>query len=232
MAEELLAALGIITRRSDETDFGGLEFTYRFRKSRFYELVGPEQGGKHLALQLLGLRLEPASGEIQLDGQKVTGLESEVLSEIRNQKFGFLFAAPFLLPSFSVLENVAMPLFKIAQVDAREAKRITEEILDLIGIMSIVEIKAAELPPLEQTLTALARAIVHHPRLLIVEELGQNLDAGSADYLQRIIRRIPEHLGIAVIATRASHVPAQVADVVLEFDGGRLKESVEQSRDG
>jgi len=231
MADELLTALGI-TRRSDEADIGSLEFTYRFQVARFYKLAGPEQGGKHLALQLLGLRLQPEGGELRLEGQRVTGLDSEILSEIRNQKFGFLFAAPFLLPSFSVLENVAMPLFKIAQVDAREAKRITEEILDLVGIMPIVELKPADLPPLEQALTALARAIVHHPRLLIVEELGQNLDAASADLLQRTIRRIPEHLGLAVIATCAPHVRCHVDDVVLEFDRGKLKESVGEDRLG
>src|ERR1700745_727841 len=225
MADELLAALGI-TRRSTQAAISSLEFTYRFPAARCYKLTGSETGGKHLALQLLGLRLPPEAGELRLEGQQVTGLDSEVVSEIRNQKFGFLFAAPFLLPAFSVLENVAMPLFKIAQVEAREAKRITEEILDLVGIMPIVELKPADLPPLEQALTALARAIVHHPRLLIVEELGQNLDAASADLLQRTIRRIPEHLGLAVIATCAPHVRCHVDDVVLEFDRGKLKESV------
>jgi ABC-type lipoprotein export system ATPase subunit len=231
VAEELLAALGI-TQRSDEADTGTLQFTYRFQAGRFYKLAGPEKGGKHLALQILGLRLEPEGGELRLEGQRVTGLDTEVLSEIRNQKFGFLFSAPFLLPSFNVLENVAMPLFKIAQVETREAKRITEEILDLIGIMPIVEFKPTNLAPLEQTLAALARAVVHHPRLLIVEELGQNLDADSADFLQRTIRRIPEHLGIAVIATCALQVQNQAGDVVLEFDHGKLKESVRQDRRG
>ena len=231
MADDLLAALGI-TRKSDEADVDCLEFTYRFQAARFYKLIGPEKGGKHQALQLLGLRSQPEAGELRLEGQRVTGLDSEELSEIRNQKFGFLFAAPFLLPSFSVLENVAMPLFKIAQVDAREAKRITEEILNLIGIMQIVELKPAELPPLEQVLTALARAIVHHPRLLIVEELGQNLDPASTDLLQRAVRRIPEHLGTAVIATCAPHVQVHLDDVVLEFDRGKLKESVGQDRRG
>lgn len=231
MAEELLLASGI-TRRLDEANTGTLEFTYRFEAARFYKLAGPENGGKHQALQILGLRLEPESGELRLEGQRVTGLESELLSEIRNQKFGFLFSAPFLLPSFNVLENVAMPLFKIAQVEAREAKRITEEILDLIGIMPIVEIKPINLAPLEQTLAALARAVVHHPRLLIVEDLGQNLDADAAEFLQRTIRRIPEHLGIAVIATCASHVQNQIGDVLLEFDHGKLKESVKQDPRG
>jgi ABC-type lipoprotein export system ATPase subunit len=231
MANELLAVLGI-TRRLNESDIGFLEFTYRFQAARFYKLTGPEKGGKHLALQLLGLRLEPERGELRLEGQKVTGLDSDILSGIRNQKFGFLFAAPFLLPSFSILENVAMPLFKIAQVDANEAKRITEEILNLVGIMPIVEFKPADLSPLEQALAALARAIVHHPRLLIVEELGQNLDAASANLLQRTIRRVPERLGIAVIATCAAHVELHPGDVVLEFDRGKLKESVGQDRRG
>jgi ABC-type lipoprotein export system ATPase subunit len=231
VADELLKALGIV-RRPEVANSAVVRFTYEFQSARFYELAGPANGGKHLALQLLGLRLEPEEGEIQLEGQRVTGLESDLVSEIRNQKYGFLFAAPFLLPAFSVLENVAMPLFKIAQVDAREAKRITEEVMELIGIMPIVDVKPSDLSPLQQALTALARAVVHHPRLLVIEELGHNLDIASADYLRRIVRRIPEHLGIAVIATSALHPLGNVVDVRLEFDGGRLKESVKQDRDG
>jgi lipoprotein-releasing system ATP-binding protein len=228
---ELLKALEVV-RRPEGANSDVLRFTYEFRSARFYELSGPENGGKQLALQLLGLRLEPEAGEIQLDGQKVTGLESDLVSEIRNQKYGFVFAAPFLLPAFSVLENVAMPLFKIAQVDAREAKRITEEVMELVGIMPIVDVKPNDLSPLQQALTAVARAVVHHPRLLVIEELGHNLDVASADYLRRVVRRIPEHLGIAVISTSAPHPLEQIADARLEFDGGRLKESVEQNRDG
>src|SRR5260221_14136812 len=98
MADELLAALGI-TRRSGEADIGSLEFTYRFQVARFYKLAGPEQGGKHLALQFLGLRLQPEGGELRLEGQRGTGLDGEFLSQIWNKKFGFLFAAPFVLPS-------------------------------------------------------------------------------------------------------------------------------------
>src|SRR5258706_7337476 len=104
MADELLAGLGII-RRSDETDIGSLEFTYRFQVARFYKLAGPEQGGKHLALQLLGLRLQPEGGELRLEGQRVTGFDSEILSEIRYQKFGILIASPFHFPSYIVLDN-------------------------------------------------------------------------------------------------------------------------------
>src|SRR6202047_2422105 len=110
------------------------DFTYDFRPGSFYQLSGPEFGGKRLLLQILGLLLPPESGEIMVDGARVTDLDIEELAEIRNRKYGFLFSSPFLLPAFTVLENVAMPLFKVAQVDTSEAKVITEEILEIVGV--------------------------------------------------------------------------------------------------
>ena len=112
-------------------------FTYQFRSGSFYHLSGPEFGGKRLLLQILGLLCPPDSGEIIVDGRLVTHLEIDDLGEIRNRKYGFLFSSPFLLPAFTVLENVAMPLFKIAQVGASEAKVITEEILEIVGVSRI-----------------------------------------------------------------------------------------------
>ncbi len=112
-------------------------FTYQFRPGSFYHLSGPEFGGKRLLLQILGLLLPPDSGEIIVDGSLVTDLDIDDLGEVRNRKYGFLFSSPFLLPAFTVLENVAMPLFKITQVEASEAKVITEEILEIVGVSRI-----------------------------------------------------------------------------------------------
>ena len=97
------------------------DFTYRFRPGLFYELSGTEVNGKSLMLHFLGLLSPPKSGDIFVDGSRVNDLDLDDLSDIRNRKYGFLFSAPFLLPAFTVLENVAMPLFKIAEVEAREA---------------------------------------------------------------------------------------------------------------
>ena len=113
------------------------DFTYDFRPGSFYHLSGPEFGGKRLLLQILGLLLPPESGEIVVDGARVTDLDIDDLGEIRNRKYGYLFSSPFLLPAFTVLENVAMPLFKVAQVDTSEAKVITEEILEIVGVSRI-----------------------------------------------------------------------------------------------
>jgi len=192
-------------------------FTYEFQPGSFYHLSGPEFGGKRLLLQVLGLLLPPDSGEIIVDGSRVTDLDIDDLGEIRNRKYGFLFSSPFLLPAFTVLENVAMPLFKIAQVDTSEAKAITEEILEIVGVSRIATSSVGQLDELDGMLAALARALVHHPRVLIAELVGNDMQAAEAESLLSTLRASGQRLGLAVIATLAPHVSWEEADVRLEI---------------
>jgi len=228
--EDILVANQISWRGPSDSGVQIHPISHRFQRASFYVLECDEAPAKHCWLRLFGLLDEPACGEILLEGRRVTGLDSEELGEIRNRKLGFLFAAPFLLPSFTVLENVAMPLFKVAQVDAREAKSITEMILDLVGISELVELPASRLSPFQQHLTALARAIVHHPRLLIIEELGLGLDAEAALRVFDVARRIPERLGTAVIATLSAGVDFASGDVVLEIGAAGIREIRKEPR--
>jgi ABC-type lipoprotein export system ATPase subunit len=200
------------------------DFTYQFQAGSFYELSGLEVQGKSLMLQLLGLLLPPKSGDIFVDGSRVNDLDLDDLSEIRNRKYGFLFSAPFLLPSFTVLENVAMPLFKIAAVEAPEAKVITEQILEMLGVSRIANAPVEDLSGLDGMLAALARAMVHHPRVLIAENVGCNLREDEANVLLSTLRESGRRLGITVIATLASHVCWGLADVCLEIGPREVKE--------
>ncbi|MBV9106288.1 MAG: ATP-binding cassette domain-containing protein [Verrucomicrobia bacterium] len=202
-------------------------FTYRFRAGLFYHLSGSDLGGKRLLLQILGLLLPPDSGEVIVDGCAVTDLGVDDLGEIRNRKYGFLFSSPFLLPAFTVLENVAMPLFKIAQVEAYEAKVITEEILDLVGVSRIATTSVGQLDELDETLAALARAVVHHPRVLIAELVGSKMRDREAELLLSTLRVSAQRLGLAVIATLAPHLSWRQADVRLEIGPEGVKEFFE-----
>jgi ABC-type lipoprotein export system ATPase subunit len=228
--EDILVANQISWRSPSDSGVEIQPISHRFQQSSFYILESDDARAKHCCLRLFGLLDEPACGEILLEGRRVSGLDSEELGEMRNRKLGFLFAAPFLLPSFTVLENVAMPLFKVAQVDAREAKSITEMILDLVGISELVELPASRLSPLQQHLTALARAIVHHPRLLIIEQLGLGLEAEGALRVLDVARRIPERLGTTVIATLSAGVDFASGDVVLEIGAAGIREVRKEPR--
>ena len=207
-------------------------FTYQFRPGSFYELSGSEIDGKGLMLRLLGLLLPPTSGEIFVDGLRVNDMGIEDLSDIRNRKYGFLFASPFLLPAFTVLENVAMPLFKIAGVEAPEAKGITEEILEMVGVSRIATASIEELNGLEGMLAALARALVHHPHVLIAENVGFDLHGHEAQTLLSILRECGRRLGLTVIATIAPQVAWGQADVCLEIGPGGVQEVIRRNQRG
>ncbi len=207
-------------------------FTYQFRPGSFYHLAGSRFGGKRLLLQILGLLLPPDSGEIIVDGSRVTDLDLDDLGEIRNRKFGFLFSSPFLLPGFTVLENVAMPLFKIAQVEASEAQVITEEILDIVGVSRIASTPVGQLAGVDEMLAALARALVHHPRVLIAELVGYNMREEEAELLLSTLRVSGQRLGMAVIATLAPHISREYADVRLEIDPKGVEEFIKEDPHG
>jgi lipoprotein-releasing system ATP-binding protein len=208
------------------------DFSYQFRAGSFYHLAGSEFGGKRLLLQILGLLSPPDSGEIFVDGSAVTKLDIDDLGETRNRKCGFLFSSPFLLPAFTVLENVAMPLFKIAQVGASEAKVITEEILEIVGVSRIAAAPVAQLDGLDEMLAALARALVHHPRVLIAELVGNNLTETEAETLLSTLRASGQRLGLAVIATLAPHISWGNADVRLEIGPQGVEEFVRSDPHG
>jgi len=208
------------------------DFTYQFRPGSFYHLSGPEFGGKRLLLQMLGLLLPPESGDIIVDGSLVTDLDIDDLGEIRNRKYGFLFSSPLLLPAFTVLENVAMPLFKIAQVNAREAKVITDEILEIVGVSGIAATSVESLDAHHAMLTALARAMVHHPRILIAELVGTNMQEAEAETFLHTLRVSSQRLGLTVIATLAPHVSWERADIRLEIGEWGIEEFARIDPDG
>ena len=231
-----IMAINALTTRNLCGEFAGpngvseriRDFTYQFRPGSFYHLSGPEFGGKRLLLQMLGLMIPPESGEIFVDGSLVTDLDIDHLGDIRNRKYGFLFSSPLLLPAFTVLENVAMPLFKITQVRAAEAKFITDEILEIVGVSGIAGTSVEYLDLFHAMLAALARALVHHPRILIAELVGTNMKATEAETFLDRLRVSSQRLGLTVIATFAPQVSWGQADIRLEIG----EEGVEEFEKG
>jgi ABC-type lipoprotein export system ATPase subunit len=234
MAIDPLSTRNLSAERANEC--GSLEtihdFTYQFRTGSFYHLSGPEFGGKHLMLKILGLLWPTDSGEIFVDGSSVADLDLDDLGEVRNRKYGFLFSSPFLLPAFTVLENIAMPLFKIAQVEPSEAEIITEEILEMVGVSRIATAAVGRLDGLEEMLAALARALIHHPRVLIAEQVGNNLREDEAELLLATLRASGQRLGLAVIATLAPHISWRQADVRLEIGPQGVQEFIKRDPQG
>jgi len=211
----------IVRNLSAERDNEGGEteviqsFSHRFERGLFYQIAGADGGGKSLMLELLGLLYPAKSGEIIIDDLVVNDLAIEALSDTRNRKYGFLFSAPFLLPAFTVLENIAMPLLKIARVEPAQAQVITEQILEMLGISHLARVPVKELSCLDENLTALGRAIVHQPTILIAQRLGNSLGAAETGIFCSLLRTAGRELGLTIIATLSEDALWKEADVRL-----------------
>jgi ABC-type lipoprotein export system ATPase subunit len=200
------------------------DFSYEFRACVSYGIVCARQEQQRALLNLLTLQRLPDHGEIYIAGEPVGGLDSESLSEVRNQRFGMLFEAPFLLPAFNVLENVAMPLFKIARVDAPQAKAITEEVLDLLEMRPLMDTPVEDLSFADQHLVAIARAVVHHPKILVLDNFGKQLSRSDFGVVASALRRVPSRIEATVLMSAGADRFVDIANVRLEIDGEGCRE--------
>lgn len=191
-----------------------------FSTGRLHILRGANGSGKTALFRFAGLLEHPAEGEVSINGSATCGLTEEVRTELRTQRLGFAFAAPFLLSSFSVIENVAMPLFKISQVDPDEARRRTEAILEFVGLATSVEARVEDLEPPAQYRVAIARGLVNEPAALLVEELDGVLAGTELEEFADLLRKAAATFGTAIIATASPDLKTQPGDRVLEISNG------------
>lgn len=202
-----------------------------FAPGRFHILRGGAEDGRDLLLRVIGLLQPPDEGEVLVLGQPTRNLSEEARAEVRTQRFGFVFAAPFLLTAFSVIENVAMPLFKISHVSPEEARRRTCVLLDFVGLADAAEVATDELTLRAQYQVAVARGLVNEPSLLIVEQLDGALAGEDLQGFTEVLHRVCETFGTTIIASASpSIVPAsgdrviEIADGMIAFDSELLPE--------
>lgn len=191
-----------------------------FAAGEFCGFCGPDGSGKGLLLNLLGLLEPPDSGTIAVNGILAGSLAAEEAQQLRNETFGFIFNHPCLLPSFSVAENVAMPLFRICGGDAREARDRTIEVLEFCGIASLETTLAGRLDSEDRTRVALARALVHQPGILVAISPREN------DTLLALGRRAADERGLCVLWAGPEEGLARHAHRILHLDRGRIARDV------
>ncbi len=169
-------------------------------------LRGSEGCGKNLLLRVLGLLERPDDGELFLHDAPTREIDESTRLGLRNRHFGFVFAEPFLLGTFSVLENVAMPLFKIAGVNIEEARLQTARLLDFFGLAGVAEMPGESLALLDQYKASLARALVHEPEMLLIEDIDAQLSGAELHAFLNEVARARDEFSATVILS-ATNLP-------------------------
>ncbi len=186
-------------------------------------IVGASGAGKSTLLHLLGGLDQPTSGSVilgEFDSAKIAEVD---WARFRNRAVGFVFQFHHLLPEFSALENVMMPLL-IGGVTKREATAQAERLLARVGLAKRAAHRPGELSGGEQQRVALARALVNAPQLLLADEPTGNLDERTGEALHALLRELQKADGLtAIIATHNMQLAAQ-CDRVLRLENGSLEE--------
>lgn len=191
-------------------------------KNSYTAIMGPSGSGKSTLLHILGCLDTPTRGKYFLDEKEVSGLSYNKLAEIRNKKIGFVFQTFNLLPNMNVLENVCLPLL-YAGMSKKVRKKRAEKVLDEVGLLKRLKHKPAELSGGERQRTAIARALVNNPSIILADEPTGNLDSVSGSSIMNIFNYLYKNGNTIIVVTHDSNI-AEMANNVIELTDGNIVE--------
>jgi lipoprotein-releasing system ATP-binding protein len=179
-------------------------------------IMGPSGAGKSTLLHLLGLMDRPTGGRILIDGQDYTGLSDKEYSHVRREKIGFLFQLHYLLPDFTVLENVLLPIWE----NKEQSKKKATALLEKLGLSDRLEHMPGELSGGEQQRVAMARALVKGPLILMADEPTGNLDRETGEMVEEVLFDECKNRGISlVLVTHNPDLAAKAGRIIRMRDG-------------
>jgi len=194
----------------------------RLARGELAALIGPSGSGKTTLLNLVGLLDSPSAGELYLQGRPTRELDDTARTRLRNEAIGFVFQFHHLIPAFSVLDNVLMPLMiRHGKPGAEDIER-TRDLLVAVGLEGFAAKKAIELSGGQQQRVAIARALVTHPALLLADEPTGNLDTHTAENVFELFRRFNAQFGCAVLVVTHDQRLAAGCPRTVELVDGRI----------
>lgn len=191
------------------------------KKSEIVSIVGPSGAGKSTLLHLVGGLDKPDSGSILIDGTDMLQLPARKQAKFRNSHIGFVFQFHHLLPEFTAVENVCMPLW-IKGISRKEAAKQAAEMLEIVGLAGRVAHKPSELSGGEQQRVAIARALVNRPSIIMADEPTGNLDTANAHIVHELFLQLREQLGQTFIMITHNEALAAMTDRVLTMKDGSI----------
>lgn len=186
-------------------------------------IIGASGAGKSTLLHLLSGLDKPDSGKVFFDGKDIFRYGDEKLSKFRNQNIGFIFQFHHLLPEFTALENVAIPLM-ISGLSLNKSIERAKALLESVGLTERLDHKPAELSGGEQQRVAVARALANNPKIIFADEPTGNLDSANSESIHKLLFELRDRLKITFIIVTHNPSLVKLADKVYEMKDGLISQ--------
>lgn len=198
------------------------EASVELRTHEFTAIKGPSGSGKSSLLYLLGLLDRPTAGKIFIDDTDITGFTDKKLAEIRLEQMGFVFQFHFLLPEFTSLENIMIPMQRLGKLNDAQIKKAASEKLEKLGLIDHMHKLPSQLSGGQRQRVAVARALANNPRMIFADEPTGNLDTESSKTVQDILKQLAHDDGCAVVAVTHDPEFAKNCDRIITIIDGRV----------
>lgn len=207
--------------------FGSLQvlkgINLEVEKGEIVSITGPSGAGKTTLLQIMGSLDRPDSGHVLYNGRDITSLDEKELSAFRNKHIGFVFQFHQLLPEFTAIENIAIPML-IAGNSMKQANSRAKELLELLGLQDRTDHKPSELSGGEKQRIAVARALANQPDVILADEPSGSLDTRNKEELHKLFFSLRDMLGQTFVIVTHDESLASMTDRTIHLLDGVISE--------
>lgn len=191
-------------------------------RGQFASIMGSSGSGKSTLLYVLSTLDTQYEGHLFLDGEDLSLKSKNDLAEIRNEKIGFVFQFHYLLPEFTVLENVMLPALKLAKLDQKQIEENAMSKLRMLGLEDQALKKANKLSGGQQQRAAIARALINEPKIIFGDEPTGNLDSKNADIVFEILKELKEKYQQTILIVTHDNNFANKTDRIIRLHDGEV----------
>lgn len=193
----------------------------------FVSIIGPSGSGKSTLMNVMGTLDVPTSGSLIVDGRETAGMSKNTLAALRNRTIGFIFQFHFLLPEFTAIENILLPHRIKTGGQVIDAVRLrAEELCEIMGLSKVKDNLAGKMSGGQQQRTAIARALINDPKIVLADEPTGNLDSESTNTVYELLRQINTMYGTTFVIVTHDRKIAERTDRIIEIVDGRVNMDV------
>lgn len=198
------------------------DINFSIEKGEFVSIMGKSGCGKSTLLYILSTMDTDYEGELWLNNELISGQDREYLSFIRNKHIGFVFQFHYLLPEFSVLENVMLPAKKLAEKSLKEIEQDALEKLSILNIEHLAKKRASRISGGEKQRVAIARALINNPSIIMGDEPTGNLDSHNAENVFEIFKQLSKTKDLSLLIVTHDEDFANKTDRIIHMEDGKI----------